>query len=216
MFRRKHLLYDDNPDSAGGGAGGDSVDTTSSATTANPATTPAEIDIAAIEAAAYKKAEEKFKKDFEAKQEKVKKDSEKQRLHEQGEFKTLLEQSQAEIALLKAEKAKAIIKNEIMRNSGDIAEQHKSLLVKVFEGDAVYEDGEVKIDGLQASVYIAKFLKENNSYKKPTANLGSGAPGSAETPVKNPFSKENFNLTEQLALLKNNPTLAAQLKAAAK
>lgn len=205
MFKLHHRIYDDNPEAAS--TGGSDVETQSANT---------DIDIVAIEAAAYRKAEEKFKKDFEAKQKKAKEDAEKQRLHEQGEFKTLLEQAQSEIASLKAEKAKAIIKNEIMRNSGDIAEQHKALLTKVFESEAVYEDGEVKIDGLQASVYIAKFLKENNSYKKPTANVGSGSPGSAGVPVKNPFSKESFNLTEQLALLKNNPTLAAQLKAAVK
>lgn len=176
MLKLNHRIYDDNPEAAS--TGGGDVET-QAVNTDSAETNATEIDIAAIEAAAYRKAEEKFKKDFEAKQKKAKEDAEKQRLHEQGEFKTLLEQSQAEIALLKAEKARAIIKNEIMRNSGDIAEQHKALLTKVFESEAVYEDGEVKIDGLQAGVYIAKFLKENNSYKKPTANPGSGAPGSA-------------------------------------
>jgi len=206
MFREKHLLCDDNPDSAGGG-GGDAAPSANLDDGGKPAPELPEISAAAIKAiedSAYKKAEEKFKKDFEAKQEKAKKDSERQRLHEQGEFKTLLEQSQTEIALLKAEKAKAIIKNEIMRNSGDIAEQHKSLLVKVFEGDAVYEDGEVKIDGLQASVYIAKFLKENNSYKKPTANIGSGAPGTAgsqklDTSNWTPAQKLQFGFTNKEA-----------------
>lgn len=201
MFKLHHRLCDDNPDSTAGGGETEKqsvdVDNTESST--------AEIDIAAIEAAAYKKAEEKFKKDFEAKQKKSKEDAEKQRLHEQGEFKTLLEQSQAEIALLKAEKAKAIIKNEIMRNSGDIAEQHKALLTKVFESEAVYEDGDVKIDGLQVSVYIAKFLKENNSYKKPTANPGSGAPGSAggngkvDTSNWTPAQKLQFGFTNKEA-----------------
>jgi hypothetical protein len=204
MFKRKHRLYDDNPESTSSSGGSDKEQE-------KTVETP-EIDIEAIKVAAYKEAEAKVKKEFEAKQEKAKKDAEKQRLHEQGEFKTLLEQSQAEIALLKAEKSKAIIKNEIMSNSGDIAEQHKSLLTKVFESDSVYEDGDVKIDGLKASVYIAKFLKENPSYRKPTANVGSGAPGSVGVPIKNPFAKETFNLTEQIVLSRENPILAAQLK----
>jgi vacuolar-type H+-ATPase subunit I/STV1 len=39
-------------------------------------------------------------------------------------------------------------------------------------------------------------------------NTGGGQP-----PVKNPWSKEHFNLTEQGKILKENPELAAQLKA---
>jgi len=213
MFREKHQLYDDNPESASS-SGGD-TEATDNTTEPESTVTTSDIDIAAIEAAAFKKAEAKFKKDFEAKQDKAKKDAEKQRLHEQGEFKTLLEQVQAENNQLKAEKAKAIIKNEIMRHSGDIAEQHKEVLTRNFEFQAVYEDGEVKIDGLTVEAYTAKFLKEHKDYKKPVASVGSGAAGQAAIPVDNPFSKETFNLTKQITLIKENPTLAAQLKAAA-
>ncbi len=121
MLKLNHRLYDDNPDSTSTGGGETESSSEKTATDGSTVVQTSEIDIAAIKAEAYREAEAKFKKDFEAKQKKAKEDAEKQRLHEQGEFKTLLEQSQAEIALLKAEKAKAIIKNEIMRNSGDIA-----------------------------------------------------------------------------------------------
>jgi len=52
------------------------------------------------------------------------------------------------------------------------------------------------------------------------ANAGGGAAGSGggvtgNRSVKNPFRKETFNLTEQMRLLKNDPQLAARLKAAA-
>ena len=42
-------------------------------------------------------------------------------------------------------------------------------------------------------------------------NIGGTPPG-----VKNPWSKEHFNLTEQGRILRENPELAAQLQAAAK
>jgi hypothetical protein len=52
------------------------------------------------------------------------------------------------------------------------------------------------------------------------ANAGSGAAGSGggvtgNRSVKNPFRKETFNLTEQMKIQKNDPALAARLKAAA-
>ena len=51
------------------------------------------------------------------------------------------------------------------------------------------------------------------------ANAGSGAAGSGggaagNRSVKNPFRKESFNLTEQMKIQKNDPQLAARLKAA--
>jgi hypothetical protein len=51
------------------------------------------------------------------------------------------------------------------------------------------------------------------------ANAGGGAVGSgsrgAATGVANPFRKESWNVTEQMKLQKNDPALAARLKAAA-
>ena len=52
------------------------------------------------------------------------------------------------------------------------------------------------------------------------ANAGSGAAGSGSggagnRSVKNPFRKETFNLTEAMKIEKNDPALAARLKAAA-
>ncbi|TCS78777.1 phage scaffolding protein [Tepidibacillus fermentans] len=43
----------------------------------------------------------------------------------------------------------------------------------------------------------------------------SNPPGGANPTVKNPWAKETFNLTEQAKILKENPALAEQLKAAA-
>jgi len=43
---------------------------------------------------------------------------------------------------------------------------------------------------------------------------GSGSGGAGNRSVKNPFRKESFNLTEQMKIQKNDPQLAARLKAA--
>src|SRR5262249_9142233 len=44
---------------------------------------------------------------------------------------------------------------------------------------------------------------------------GNGSGGAGNRSVKNPFRKETWNLTEQMRLQKNEPQLAARLKAAA-
>ena len=44
---------------------------------------------------------------------------------------------------------------------------------------------------------------------------GSGSGGAGNRSVKNPFRKESWNLTEQMKIQKNDPQLAARLKAAA-
>lgn len=53
---------------------------------------------------------------------------------------------------------------------------------------------------------VNKRFKENGYTPKKGENLNGG---------KNPYTKEQFSLTEQMALEINNPELAAQLKAAA-
>ncbi|WDU82280.1 hypothetical protein [Caloramator sp. Dgby_cultured_2] len=44
---------------------------------------------------------------------------------------------------------------------------------------------------------------------------GSNPAGGTNSTIKNPWAKETFNLTEQAKILKENPALAEQLKAAA-
>ena len=86
-------------------------------------------------------------------------------------------------------------------------------------GEPVIKDGynEVPLDQWVAD------LQQRRPYLFKTAAkpVGTGAPaarstGSIPTGMKNPFSKEHFNLTEQGRLFKTNPELYAQLKAEAK
>jgi regulator of replication initiation timing len=86
-------------------------------------------------------------------------------------------------------------------------------------GEPVIKDGynEVPLDQWVAD------LQQRRPYlfKQASRPVGTGAPAaraSASIPagMKNPFSKEHFNLTEQGRLFKTNPELYAQLKAEAK
>ena len=70
---------------------------------------------------------------------------------------------------------------------------------------------EGKFEGLEEQL---KALKESDSYLfESDNNPGSkGFNPSGDPGFKNPFSKEHFNLTEQAKLLKENPSLANQLR----
>jgi hypothetical protein len=67
---------------------------------------------------------------------------------------------------------------------------------------------------VDAQVSEAPHLFESNAGGGAAGN-GSGGVGGGKASVKNPFRKENWNLTEQMKLQKTDPNLAARLKAAA-
>lgn len=82
-------------------------------------------------------------------------------------------------------------------------------------GDAV---GVYKGEELSPEEFV-KRLREDESYQpyfKPSGASGSGNSfGSGTKKQANPFAKATLNITEQMRLLKQNPELAAQLKAEA-
>lgn len=78
------------------------------------------------------------------------------------------------------------------------------------------EAGRVTIDGVTAGDAVKAFLLAKPFLAKAQGGAGSGAPQQAGSATKNPWSKQDFNLTEQIRIKSENPTLAAQLKAAAR
>lgn len=82
------------------------------------------------------------------------------------------------------------------------------------EGLELSEDGTVK--GLEEAL---KGLKESKPYLFEEVGLRGRKPNDDNTPpannVKNPWSKEHFNLTQQAKILTEDPELAKQLKAQA-
>jgi len=93
--------------------------------------------------------------------------------------------------------------------------KYPDLLLAKFDRSklSVAEDGTVL--GVDEQLVVLKeqykdLFKPEVKGKEPN-NIGDGKP-----PIKNPWSKEHFNLTEQGRILRENPELAAQLQAAAK
>jgi len=77
------------------------------------------------------------------------------------------------------------------------------------------EDGNVSIDGKPAIEAVKKLLEDKPFLAKAQGGTGSGAPQQTGAAAKNPWSKEHFNLTEQIRIERENAALAAKLKAEA-
>ena len=93
--------------------------------------------------------------------------------------------------------------------------KYPDLLLTKFDRSklSIAEDGTVL--GIDEQLVVLKeqykdLFKPDVKGKEPV-NIGGGTPS-----IKNPWSKEHFNLTEQGRILRENPELAAQLQAAAK
>jgi len=93
--------------------------------------------------------------------------------------------------------------------------KYPDLLLTKFDRSklSLAEDGTVL--GIDEQLVVLKeqykdLFKPDVKGKEPV-NIGGGTPS-----IKNPWSKEHFNLTEQGRILRENPELAAQLQAAAK
>lgn len=112
--------------------------------------------------------------------------------------------------------------DEVKPADASRAKHLRKLLRADFEFDVDLEKGEftVRGDKVTSANELKTLIKESGEYQYLLAGSGAtggGATGGAGTGAasKNPFSKDGFNLTEQGRLLKENPVLAAQLKAAA-
>lgn len=79
---------------------------------------------------------------------------------------------------------------------------------------AVDENGAVKgvKEALEALITEKPWLKKNDT--KQSVGSGTNPPGAGGSEI-NPWRKETFNLTQQAKILRENPALAARLKAEA-
>lgn len=78
----------------------------------------------------------------------------------------------------------------------------------------VGEDGTPDAGAIKQAV--EQLLRDLPELKGSTGSVGTGTnPGGQDPDIKNPWSKEHFNLTEQGRIMRENPALAARLKAEA-
>jgi hypothetical protein len=99
----------------------------------------------------------------------------------------------------------------------DLLERH--VVVSAETHEIIFKDstgGALSVDAAGFVSEMIKMPKFSRLMEAQAPNSGAGAAngsGGAGSPaIKNPFSKESFNLTEQARLLKTNPSEAARLK----
>lgn len=161
-----------------------------------------------------------------------------------AEVKDLKEQLKERDAQLDDLKTKAAGNEELTKQINDLKEQNKKAteeyqakldkqafdfaLERKLAGEkarnpkavkALLNLDNIKLDGenLIGLDDQLKAIKESDGYlfdDQPAGGTGANPVGGGTT-RKNPWKKETFNLTEQAKILQENPTLAAQLKAAA-
>lgn len=136
------------------------------------------------------------------------------RLKEQGKLQELADAKAAEAQTYKARYESTLIENALLAASAEAVDP--SVVLDLLKSKATVNDsGAVSLDGQSAEDAVKALLATKPFLAKAQGGTGSGAPANAGTGDKNPWSKEHFNLTEQLRLNKENPAKAAQLKAAA-
>lgn len=135
-------------------------------------------------------------------------------LKAQGKLQELADSKAQEAATYKQQFQQLNISNALLAASAEAVDPAiiSALLSSKAQCD---EQGGVTIDGKPVSEAVKALLTDKPFLAKAQGGTGSGAPQQAAAGVLNPFAKDSFNLTEQLALAQSNPTLAAQLKAAA-
>lgn len=156
--------------------------------------------------------------------------AEEARAKEKGEFKELYERetkSKAELADKFTEFQTKIQRQEISLESAKIAGQlsrdtaRADLLAEKVAQLAKHTDAGVKfeIGGVEvAHDKVIAHLQEKYPFLVDASGVTGGGASNSKSggaAVKNPFQRETRNLTEQARLQRENPTLAARLKAEA-
>lgn len=136
-------------------------------------------------------------------------------MKEQGKTAELLALREQELAAVTAAHRESAVSAAILAAAGEAIDPAvvQSLLAAKAEFDA--KSGAVTIHGKSPKDAVTTLLKDKPFLAKPAGPAGSGAPQFAGHVARNPWAKESLNLTEQARVSRDNPALAAQLKAAA-
>lgn len=137
----------------------------------------------------------------------------------EGSYQQQIDKLQSEVRSLRLDSRVVAKLADQVHDPADVLRLHSSSLTLNDNGDPVYKDGyqELPIDE-----WMGQLQQQKPWLFKAPKPQGTGAPaGSRSTAVvpagmKNPFSPEHYNLTEQGRLFKTNPELYAKLKAGAK
>lgn len=185
------------------------------APTAQQSTQPPAVDVQAAVAKALADREAEFKKQLKelTGHDDLKALSE-ARLKEQGKLQELADAKAAEAQNYKSRYESTLIENALLSASADAVDP--DVVLDLLKGKATVDDnGVVTVDGKSAADAVKGLLDVKPFLAKAQGGTGSGAPQNSAPAHKNPWLKEHYNLTQQFLISKENPSLAAQLKAAA-
>jgi len=137
----------------------------------------------------------------------------------ESSYQQQIDKLQSEVRSLRLDSRVVAKLADQVHDPSDVLRLHSSNLTLNDNGEPVYKDGyqELPIDE-----WVGQLQQQKPWLFKAPKPQGTGAPvGSRSTAtvpagMKNPFSPEHFNLTEQGRLFKTNPDLYAKLKAEAK
>lgn len=135
-------------------------------------------------------------------------------LKQQGKLQELADTKAAEAETYKSKYQVEAVGNALLAASSDAIDPKtvKDLLLAKGEVDS---NGHISIDGKPVADAVKALLEERPFLAKAQGDTGSGAPQNAGSAVKNPWSKEHFNLTEQSRIYQQDPAQAEKLKAQA-
>jgi FtsZ-binding cell division protein ZapB len=137
----------------------------------------------------------------------------------EGSYQQQIDKLESEVRSLRLDSRVVAKLADQVHDPSDVLRLHSSNLTLNDNGEPVYKDGyqEVGIDE-----WMGQLQQQKPWLFKAPKPQGTGAPIAARSTatvpagMKNPFSREHFNLTEQGRLYKTNPELYAKLKAEAK
>ncbi|WP_346905968.1 DUF4355 domain-containing protein [Clostridium sp.] len=138
---------------------------------------------------------------------------------EKAEVERLAKMSEAERqnAIYEKKVAELNQKEESIRQKSLEVDMITELAKRELNSDCIRflknENEETYIEGIDSLEKLINAEAERRVQKRFT--MGHVPPASSKTTVKNPWSREHLNLTEQAKIFKENPTLANQLKASA-
>lgn len=135
-------------------------------------------------------------------------------LAEQGKTEELLQSKSAELDAVIEQFHASQITSALLAASNQAIKPRLvvQLLAPQCQCDA---DGKVTKDGQPVDVAVAALLDDNPFMAKAEGSAGSGAPHSTAVSAVNPWDKDSFNLTEQVRIKRENPSLAQTLMASA-
>lgn len=137
----------------------------------------------------------------------------------EGSYQQQIDKLQGEVRSLRLDSRVVAKLADQVHDPADVLRLHSSSLTLNDNGDPVYKDG---YQELPLDEWMGQLQQQKPWLFKAPKPQGTGAPAGSRSAavvpagMKNPFSPEHYNLTEQGRLFKTNPDLYAKLKAEAK